>query len=966
MSEVLRIRGAREHNLKSIDLDLPKNRLIVITGISGSGKSSLAFDTLFAEGQRRYVESLSAYARQFLGMMRKPDVDLIEGLSPAIAIQQKSLSSNPRSTVGTVTEIHDYLRLLYARLGIAHCPNCGTELSAWSIQQIVEDVLHRFGGQLVAILAPLVRQRKGDYRSFLEALYREGFKRVRVDGELIRLTEEPAPLARYKKHDIDLLVDRMEVRPEERTRLAQAVELAVERADGLVVAAAFQGDRRSLGEEHLYSTRFSCPQCGFAYREISPRLFSFNSPFGACPTCSGIGEVHTVVEEALYDPDASLMEGGIRPIAKGILDRYYFHAVRSLLEEYGLDAWTPLGELPRKVLREIFYGRSEKLHIRWRRRGRVVREMEVDWNGIIPAIQRRYSKTRTDWIREEIQKYLRLRVCPDCGGARLRREALSVTVQGKNIAEVSAMTVREAYDFLGKVTYPPHLEAVARPILKELRSRLEFLMEVGLEYLTLDRKAGTLAGGEAQRIRLATQIGTQLTGVLYVLDEPTIGLHPRDNARLIRILRRLRDLGNTVLVVEHDEQTIRSADFVVDLGPGAGKEGGRVIYAGPPEGLREAEGSLTGRYLFGEARMPLPKRRRPFRKPYLEIRKARKHNLKEITVRIPRGMFICLTGVSGSGKSSLMEEVLYEGWRLHQAELPIPKSLCDGFRNWNTFQRVVWVDQAPIGRTPRSNPATYAKVFDEIRRVFAQTEEARLRGYEPGRFSFNVPGGRCDHCEGVGQIQVEMHFLPDVYVPCPVCEGKRYNEETLQVRYRGKNIADVLAMTVEEALDFFAHHPKIVRILECLRDVGLGYITLGQPATTLSGGEAQRIKLAAELWKGGEETLYLLDEPTTGLHLADVEKLIAVLDRLVEKGNTVFVIEHHLDVIAHADWVIDLGPEGGEAGGYVVAEGPPEELARRAERGDLPNGWISWTGRALAEYFRKRSGARRERLPQKA
>lgn len=928
----IRLRGVRVHNLKNIDLDLPRNKMIVITGVSGSGKSSLAFDTLFAEGQRRYVESLSAYARQFLGLMKKPEVDLIEGLSPAIAINQKALSANPRSTVGTVTEIYDYLRLLYARAGTPFCPNCEIPLDSRSPQEIIQAILEDYAGRMVMILSPVVIGRKGDYHTLLGSLFREGFSRVRVDGALLRLSSEIKPLARYKVHNIDIVVDRLRVDPSDRLRLAEAVELALKKSDGIVRVALLEDDASRKAEEDLFSVKFACPRCHFAYQEISPRLFSFNSPYGACPRCSGLGVVYAIVESELYDPRRSLIEGAIVPIRRGLLDHYYFQATRSLLENANVSVHTPFGELPKTLLHKIFYGSNGQIEeMRWRTRDGRVHTFKTEWKGIVSALQRRYARAKGEWLRESIEQMMREQVCPECHGLRLKPEALSVRIDGVHIAELSSWTVRKIREFLNTRRWLARLRPVVSPILKEVNARLDFLEKVGLNYLTMDRQAGTLAGGEAQRIRLATQIGNMLTGVMYVLDEPTIGLHPRDNRRLIEILHALRDLGNTLIIVEHDEETIRAADFVVDLGPGAGEQGGNIVAIGPPADIAACSDSLTGKYLSGALTIPIPSRRRsPKAGQFLEIIGARKHNLKELRVRIPVQVFTCLTGVSGSGKSTLLEHVIYEGLRHLKNGYPIPHEIASEIKGADHFERVIMVDQSPIGRTPRSNPATYTGVFDEIRRLFAQTEEARLRGYKPGRFSFNVKGGRCEACAGAGSVLVEMHFLPDVYVPCDVCNGSRYNRETLEVTYRGKNIAEVLEMTVDQAREFFNAQPKIVRILETVADVGLGYIRLGQPATTLSGGEAQRVKLASELYAGGSNNLYLLDEPTTGLHFADVQKLLNVLDRLVDRGNTVIVIEHNLDVIAHADYIIDLGPEGGENGGRIVAMGTPEEIAGMA------------------------------------
>jgi excinuclease ABC subunit A len=961
--ESIRIRGARVHNLKNIDLDLPRNKMIVVTGVSGSGKSSLAFDTLFAEGQRRYVESLSAYARQFLGLMKKPDADLIDGLSPAIAINQKALAANPRSTVGTVTEIYDYLRLLYARAGTPFCPNCDIPLDSKSPQEIIQAILEKFAGEIVMVLSPVVRGRKGDYHTLLQSLYRDGFSRVRVDGAVIRLSPGIKPLSRYKIHHIDIVVDRFGVKDSDRLRLAEAVEIALKKGEGLVRVVPVDDRREPVAtHEVLYSERFACARCNFSYDEVSPRLFSFNSPYGACPRCSGLGIVYTLLESELYDPGRSLIEGAVTPIRRGLLDHYYFQAVRSLLENANISVHTPFGEFPRHLLQKILYGSNGKIEeMRWRTRDGRVQSFKSEWKGIVNALERRYARAKGEWLRAGMEQMMREQMCPECNGLRLKPQALSVKIDRAHIAELSGWTARRIREFLNARRWTARLQPVVTPILKEVNTRLEFLEKVGLNYLTMDRQAGTLAGGEAQRIRLATQIGTMLTGVMYVLDEPTIGLHPRDNRRLIEILHALRDLGNTLIIVEHDEETIRSADYVVDLGPGAGEQGGNVVAVGTPADIAARPDSLTGKYLAGSLRIPVPSHRRtPQGRKSLEIMRARKHNLKEVTLRIPAGIFTCLTGVSGSGKSTLLENVIYEGLHELRNGFPLPKEIADGIKGSDLFERVIMVDQAPIGRTPRSNPVTYTGVFDDIRRLFASTEEARLRGYKPGRFSFNVKGGRCEACAGAGSVLVEMHFLPDVYVPCDVCAASRYNRETLEITYRGKSIAEVLEMTVDQALGFFSAQPRILRVLQTVVDVGLGYIRLGQSATTLSGGEAQRIKLASELHAGGTSNLYLLDEPTTGLHFADVGKLLAVLDRLVDRGNTVVVIEHNLDVIARADYIIDLGPEGGEDGGEIITEGTPESIAGLGPRATTTDsGSARGTRRLSAGSLR--SGTRRDR-----
>ncbi|MCS7217332.1 MAG: excinuclease ABC subunit UvrA [Candidatus Bipolaricaulota bacterium] len=930
------VRGAREHNLKNIDLEIPRNKLVVITGISGSGKSSLAFDTLYAEGQRRYVESLSAYARQFLGLMQKPDVDMIEGLSPAISIDQKARSHNPRSTVGTVTEIHDYLRLLFARIGKPHCPQCGRPIERQTAQQIVDQIMALPEGTAVQIMAPVVRGRKGEYKQLFEDLKKEGFVRVRVDGVLRTLFEE-IDLDKNKRHDIEIVLDRIKVTDKKRGRIADSVETALKWGQGLVIVEV-------VGEgEKLFSEHFACPVCGVSLPEIEPRLFSFNSPFGACPACDGLGMRMVVDPELVVDPRRSIREGGILPWANS-RSRWLSALLEGVCRAYRIDMDVPLGQLPKEKLDIIFYGtKGELVPFVYTTTYGKTRTYYRPFEGVVNYLDQAYREAMSDEAREEIEQYMSALPCPECKGARLRPEALAITVGGKNIWEVTKLTVREALEFFANLRLTEREEMIAHQILKEIKNRLQFMVDVGLDYLTLDRPANTLAGGEAQRIRLATQIGSQLTGVLYVLDEPSVGLHPRDNARLIATLKRLRDLGNTVIVVEHDEATMRAADFIVDLGPGAGLHGGYVVATGTPEEIARNPKSLTGQYLAGIRRIPVPATRREPKGKWLVVRGAREHNLKGIDVRFPVGLFICVTGVSGSGKSTLVEEILYRGmtWKLgYSAGKPGAHADIEG---WEYFDRVLMVDQSPIGRTPRSNPATYTKAFDPIREVFAATPEARMRGYTPARFSFNLRGGRCEACQGQGKVKIEMHFLPDVYVPCDVCKGTRYNKETLAIRYKGKNIAEVLDMTVEEALAFFSAIPPIREKLQTLYDVGLGYIKLGQPATELSGGEAQRIKLARELSKRQTgRTLYLLDEPTTGLHPDDVRKLLNVLHRLVDAGNTVVVIEHNLDVVKTADWIIDLGPEGGERGGEVIAEGPPEKVA------EVPH---SYTGQFLRQIL---------------
>ncbi len=922
--EEILISGAREHNLKDISVSLPRNRLIVITGLSGSGKSSLAFDTLYAEGQRRYVESLSAYARQFLGLMEKPDVDFIEGLSPAISIEQKATSRNPRSTVATVTEIYDYLRLLFARIGIVHCPSCGKRIERQTVQQITDSILTLPEGERIQVLAPVVRERKGEYRKLFKEIERDGFVRVRVDGEIHPIEEAPA-LEKNRKHSIDVVVDRLVVKGSIRNRLADSLETALKRANGLVTVL-----RRS-GEEILFSEHFACHDCGISLEELAPRNFSFNSPFGACPVCDGLGfKLEIDPRRIVPDPRKSLRQGAVASLGSP-REAWYFRMLEQVAHHYGFDFDTPWEKLSEAQQGIVLYGSPDKLHFRWERDTQTSSgtwDHWAKWEGVIRNLERRYRQTASAMIREWIEGFMGKVPCAACGGQRLRPEALSVRIAGRNIAEITSLSIREAQRFFAELELGERDRIIAAQILKEIGARLGFLVNVGLDYLSLDRSAGSLSGGEAQRIRLATQIGSQLVGVLYILDEPSIGLHQRDNNRLIETLERLRDLGNTVIVVEHDRETIERADHIIDLGPGAGRRGGEVVAAGTLEKIIGEPRSITGRYLSGAERIPLPACRRKPARRWLRVRGARGHNLQRIDVRFPVGLFTVVTGVSGSGKSTLVNETLYPALArmiYGSREMPLEHDEINGL-HW--VDKVVDIDQSPIGRTPRSNPATYTGLFTEIRDIFSRLPEAKARGYKPGRFSFNVKGGRCEACEGAGIIKIEMHFLPDVYVTCEACKGKRYNRETLEVQYRGRSIADVLDMTVEEALEFFESIPRIARKLRVLNDVGLGYIHLGQQATTLSGGEAQRVKLASELSKVATgRTVYILDEPTTGLHFHDIRMLLNVLQKLVDKGNTVIVIEHNLDVIKTADWVIDLGPEGGDKGGRVIAAGSPEEVA---------------------------------------
>jgi excinuclease ABC subunit A len=941
-ADELVVHGAREHNLKDVTVRLPRNALICVTGLSGSGKSSLAFDTIYAEGQRRYVESLSAYARQFLQMMEKPDVDHIDGLSPAISIDQKTTSRNPRSTVGTVTEIYDYLRLLYARIGHPHCPVCGRPIAGQSLESIVDQILQLPEGTRFTVNAPVVRDRKGEYRDVFEELRADGFTRVKVDGEQ-RLLEEEIVLDKKFKHTIEVVVDRLVMKPDLRTRLAQSVETAAALAEGLVVVDVLER------EPLLFSENFACPEHGVSLPELQPRIFSFNSPHGACPRCTGLGAQQEIDPDLLVpDPSLSINDGALVPWSVGN-STFYESVIQAIGDRYEIDLDTPWQDLSEKQQNLFLYGTGgDRVYVTYRNRMGRRRSYMLAFEGIVPSLQRRYRETDSSQQRERIEEYMSFRPCPVCGGARLKPEVLAVTVGGRNIHQFTQLSVTRALEFLEGLQLTPTEELIGRRIVKEIRERLTFLDNVGVGYLNLDRAAATLSGGEAQRLRLATQIGSQLVGVLYILDEPSIGLHQRDNDKLIGTLERLRDLGNTVLVVEHDEQMMRSADWLVDMGPGAGEHGGEVVAEGTAADVMTTEGSVTGQFLSRARVIAVPERRGHENGSFV-VRGAREHNLKSIDVEIPVAKFVCVTGVSGSGKSTLVNEIVYKALanRLHR--MRTKPGAHDSVEGIECFDKVIEIDQKPIGRTPRSNPATYTDLFTHVRELYSLTPEAKVRGYKPGRFSFNVKGGRCETCKGDGQIKIEMHFLPDVYVPCETCHGKRYNRETLEVRFKGKSIADVLDMSVEEALRFFAKIPKLRRRLQTLHDVGLDYIKLGQPATTLSGGEAQRVKLAAELGKVATgRTLYILDEPTTGLHFADIEKLLDVLQRLVDSGNTVLVIEHNLDVIKQADWIVDLGPEGGEAGGEVIAAGTPEQVAEADE---------SYTGQFLRHVLPVRAAA---------
>ncbi len=928
MANEIIVKGANENNLKHIDVKIPRDKMVVLTGLSGSGKSSLAFDTIYAEGQRRYVESLSSYARQFLGQMDKPDVELIEGLSPAISIDQKTTSKNPRSTVGTVTEIHDYLRLLYARIGQPHCPVCGQPITSQSVDQMVDTIMEFPEGTKLMIMAPVVRQRKGEHEKILERIRKEGFTRVRIDGEIRLINEEEIKLDKKFKHTIEIVVDRIIIKDGQESRISEAVELAMHQGDGLVVVQFVDKD---YSVEKTFSTKLACPEHGVSIEELEPRMFSFNSPFGACPSCNGLGFTQKIDPELIIQTDKSIIKGALGNIFASMeFSGFYRQMIDALARDHGVDLNTPYEELPEKFKKELLYGTGTR-HLKYTyvsRSSGSKSERDHPFEGVINNLERRYRETNSDFMKERMAKYMTVRDCPDCKGKRLKPEVLAVTVEGKNLAELSDLSIREAYEFIDQLQLTEKEAIIGRQIIKEIKERLNFLINVGLDYLTLSRAAGTLSGGESQRIRLATQIGSSLMGVLYILDEPSIGLHQKDNEKLLATLRELTDLGNTLLVVEHDEDTMYAADHIIDIGPAAGVYGGELVAQGTVEDIMACPDSITGQYLSGKKSIAVPKSRREGNGKCITIKGAEENNLKKVNVDIPLGKFVCVTGVSGSGKSSLVNQILYKG----AAKLiNRTKDEAGKFKNMTGLEhidKVINIDQSPIGRTPRSNPATYTGMFTHIRDLFASLPESKIRGFEKGRFSFNVKGGRCEACSGDGIIKIEMHFLPDVYVPCEVCKGKRYNRETLEVKYKGKSIFDVLDMSVSEALDFFKNLPTIKRQLDTLNEVGLDYVKLGQPSTQLSGGEAQRIKLASELSKRSTgKTLYILDEPTTGLHFADVDKLIAVLDKLVDAGNTVVVIEHNLDVIKRADHVIDLGPDGGNRGGTIVATGTPEEIA---------------------------------------
>ena len=940
MNDKIIIKGAKEHNLKNINIEIPRDKLVVITGLSGSGKSSLAFDTLYAEGQRRYVESLSSYARQFLGIMEKPAVESIEGLSPAISIDQKTTSKNPRSTVGTVTEIYDYIRLLYARIGTPYCPHCGIKIEKQSIDQIVDNIMALEAGTKIQVLAPVIRSKKGEFIKQLEEYQKEGFVRVRIDGQVYELSDD-IELDRKKKHEIELVVDRLVIKEDIRSRLTESVETALKHADNLVLIDV-------VGQKTiLYSTNYACPHCGFSFPELSPRMFSFNNPFGACPECSGIGYLMKMDPDLIIPDKNKTLYDGVKAFGSSVMKRadtmakMYFESIG---RHYGVDISVPIKKLPKDFLDKILYGTGSEVIDFQFESSAGTRRFSTPFEGVLPTLDRRHNETKSQGMRDFYEMYMSNSECPACKGARLRPEILSIKIGDKNINDLTDMSINKIKDFLNNLELTKTQAMIADMILKEIDKRLQFLVDVGLEYLTLSRSAGTLSGGEAQRIRLATQIGSGLTGVLYILDEPSIGLHQRDNDKLLATLKKLRDLGNTLIVVEHDEDTMYAADQIIDIGPGAGSHGGNVMAQGTAEEIKNVENSVTGQYLSGRKRIPVPKKRRKMVKgKVIEVQGATENNLKNISVKFPLGLFTCITGVSGSGKSTLINEVLYKTIAKELNGANEKPGKCKGVKGLEQIDKIINIDQSPIGRIPRSNPATYTGLFDLIRDIFAGTNEAKLRGYQKGRFSFNVAGGRCESCNGDGVHKIEMHFLPDVFVPCEVCKGKRYNHETLEVKYKGKSIADVLDMTVEEALEFFDKIPKIKQKLQTLYDVGLSYIKLGQPSTTLSGGEAQRVKLATELSKRATgKTLYILDEPTTGLHIADVHKLVDILHRLVDTGNTILVIEHNLDLIKTCDYIVDLGPEGGDNGGEVIAVGTPEQICKNDR---------SYTGKFLKKYL---------------
>ena len=941
MQNSIVIKGAKEHNLKNINLEIPRDKLVVITGLSGSGKSSLAFDTLYAEGQRRYVESLSSYARQFLGLMEKPDVESIEGLSPAISIDQKTTSRNPRSTVGTVTEIYDYIRLLYARIGVPYCPKCGKKIEKQSIDQIIDSIMSLEEGTKIQVLAPIVRGRKGEFAKLLQEFQKQGFVRVRVDGEIYELTDD-INIDRKKKHSVELVVDRLVIKPDIRSRLTESVEIALKNANNLV-SIDIPGQK-----EILFSQNYACPDCGISFEELTPRMFSFNNPIGACPACTGIGYLMKMDEDLIIpDKNRTLYDGvkafGASTMKRGdTMAKMYFESIG---RHYGVDISVPIKKLPRDFLNKILYGTgTEAIDFEYTSAAGT-RKYTAPFEGVIPTLERRYNETKSQGMRDFYEMYMSEMECPDCHGARLKPEVLAVKVGDKNINELTDMSIDKIMNYLNSLTLNKTEQMIADQILKELNKRLQFLIDVGLDYLTLSRNAGSLSGGEAQRIRLATQIGSGLTGVLYILDEPSIGLHQRDNDKLLATLKKLRDLGNSVLVVEHDEDTMYAADQVIDIGPGAGVHGGNIMAQGTAEEIKLVPESITGQYLSGKKQIRVPEKRRKSNGRAIEVKGATEHNLKNINVKFPLGQFICVTGVSGSGKSTLVNEILYKTIARELNGSNEKPGKCKEIKGIENIDKIINIDQSPIGRTPRSNPATYTGVFDFIRDIFAGTNEAKMRGYDKGRFSFNVAGGRCEACNGDGVLKIEMHFLPDIYVPCEVCKGQRYNRETLEVKYKDKTISDVLNMTVEEALEFFKNIPRIKNKIQTLYDVGLGYIKLGQPSTTLSGGEAQRIKLATELSKKATgKTLYILDEPTTGLHIADVHKLVDILQRLVDTGNSIIVIEHNLDLIKTADYIIDLGPEGGDKGGQIISVGTPEQVARNE---------YSYTGKFLKKYLEK-------------